>query len=244
MILVDHRRGSIELLRAIANLGVPVAKTELQYGDFAFEGNGPRGSMLIGIERKTLHDMLNSIDTARYSGHQKVGMHLMYGQSFLIVEGRWCPGRPPNFANFLLEKYGERWLPCRYRTGKVMYSKLYRYLLSVSLGGVIVLHARDTFECATNIVETYHYFQKKWNDHTSLIECQRVALPQLNGKPSLVRLWANDIEDIGVKFSLEAQRLFKTPIKLAQSDESQWMKIKGIGVSKAQQIIREIWGQK
>ncbi len=244
MISVDYRRGSIELIRAIAALGVPVTKDDLPYGDFAFEGWGPNGKMLIGIERKTLHDMLNSIDTSRYSGHQKVGMHQMYGQSFLIVEGRWCPGRPPNFANFLLEKYGEKWLPCRYRTGKVMYSKLYRYLLSVSLGGVIVLHARDTFECAANIVETYHYFQKKWGDHNSLLEVHRVALPQLNGKPSLVRKWACDIEDIGTKFSLEAQKLFKTPIQLAQSDESDWLRIKGIGVSTAQKIIREIWGQK
>jgi len=240
MILIDDRTGSKELLTYIMAIGVPCEISRLEFGDFAFEGNGPRGRIAIGIERKTLHDMLNCIDDSRYAAHQRPGMNSTYDKNFLILEGNWGPGAPPNMAGVLLEKG----YPCRYRTGKVMYSKLYRYMLSISLSGVTVLHSRDMRETAVNITEVYHYFQKNWEAHTALISTQILAIPALTQKPSLVRRWAADLANIGVKHSIEAERMFKTPIKLAQSTESDWMSIPGIGVKTAMGVIREIWGNK
>jgi ERCC4-type nuclease len=241
MILVSREVGSKELYPLIRRIGVPAEIVGLPFGDFAFEGNGPQGRINIGVERKALHDMLNCIDDARYSAHQKVGMAEMYDKSFLIVEGNWKPHDP---EGFLMEGFsaGTSWGFCRYRSQRTMYSKLRRYLFSVSLSNVIVLYSRDQFQTAYDVCELFHYFQKSWANHTSLLEVQKLHIADLNAKPSLVRRWASDLTDIGVKHSIEAARLFKTPLALANSDETGWMRIKGVGIKTAQQIIKEIRG--
>ena len=77
-----------------------------------------------------------------------------------------------------------------------------------------------------------------------MLEKQTLNLPSLSRKPSLVRRWAAELDNVGVKFSEEAERRFKTPIKLATSDEMDWLRIDGIGVGTAQKIIKEIGGRK
>src|SRR5512140_926633 len=140
MIIVDSRIGSKELCPIIRRLGVPCELTQLEYGDAAMEGNGKGGKVVIGIERKTLHDMLHCIDDARYASHQRPGMARMYDVSILLIEGTWRPHE----NGLLMELFrGTQWGECRYRSSRVMYSKLYRYLLSVALSGVIITYTRD-----------------------------------------------------------------------------------------------------
>lgn len=242
MILVDSRIGSVELCAPLTSLGLTVEKTALEFGDVAFEGQGPDGSILVGVERKRLHDMLSCIDDARYTGHQRIGMADLYRVSVLIVEGVWRPHDP---QMTLMEGFnGSGWRECRYRTQRVMYSKLRRYLFSVSLSGVLVLTSRDVFQTAADIHELYHYFQKGWHQHTSLLEMQKLNIPTLRRKPSLVRKWAADIEGVGVTLSERAERLFRTPITLATADEVAWMQLPGVGAVTAQKIVREIQGRR
>lgn len=241
MILVDAATGSKELLPLIKRAGVQAELTSLSYGDFCFEGHGPEGTLTVGVERKTLHDMMTCIDDARYSGHQRIGMKGMYDVSVLMVEGHWRPHEP---QGFLMEGFngGLSWGYFRARQQKAAYSKLYRYLLSVSLSGVIVSHSRDQWQTAYNVCEMFHYFSKPWDKHTSLMEMHRLVLPTLNRKPSLVRKWAADLDGIGTKLSEFAERQFKKPIQLATADESEWLRVPGVGVKTAQQIYKEIHG--
>lgn len=241
MILVDSAVGSRELVSLIRSKGVLCDLTSLSFADAAFEGNGPDGPISIGVERKALHDMLHCIDDSRYSAHQLPGMAQMYTKSFLIVEGEW---RPHDQDGTLMEGFrgGTSWGPCRYRTQRVLYSKLYRYLVSVALSGVIITYSKTLNHTAQNIVELFHYFQKKWEDHRSLLEVQKLNIPTMNGKPSLVRRWASDLEGIGVVHSMEAEKHFKTANQLANADEEEWLRIPGVGVKTARSIVREIQG--
>lgn len=231
-----------EFVRLIKARGVDSRLGDLPYGDFAFEGNGPQGSAMIGIERKTLHDMLNCIDDNRYNA-QRVGMRQLYQVSVLALEGHW---RPHDESGVLMEGFngGVSWGFCKYRSQRTMYYKLQRYLFSVQLSGVVYVPSRDMKHTAFNVCELYHYFQKKWQDHTSLLEIQRIAIPQMTYHPSLVRKWANDLEGIGTKMSELAARYFKTPYKLANGDESDWLRIPGVGAKTAQDIVKQIWGTK
>lgn len=235
----DNHPGK-DLIAHVNRLGIKCEQSDLQYGDVAFEGNGPNGSIAIGIERKTLHDMLNCIDDARYNG-QRVGMKQVYTLSVLMLEGHWKPHDP---GGILMEGFsgGISWGYCRYRSQRTMYAKLKRYLISVGLAGVIVDYSRDLFNTAYNIHEWYHYFQKKWGDHTSMREEPRIAIPAMNLRASLTRKWATDIEGVGLKLGEQAERIFSTPIKLATADEMQWLRIPGIGVPTAQSIVKQIWG--
>lgn len=248
MILVDYRSGAEKpgsnsvdkLVEYINRIGVPCEKNSLEFGDAAFEGNGPRGRIMIGVERKTLHDALHCIDDGRISGKQRIGMLQMYEKSFLMLEGAWKPHDPDGT---LMEGFnGMSWGQCRYRSQRVMYSKLYRYLLSLSLSGVIVTYSRDLWHTAFNICEIYHYFQKPWDQHTSMLQTQQLAIPSLTGKPSVTRGWATWLTGVGVKLSIDAEKLFRKPRVLANANVEDWQKLHGIGRRTAEQIVKEIIG--
>jgi ERCC4-type nuclease len=213
----------------------------LEYGDACFEGNGPDDtSMTIGIERKTVGDMLNCIEDARYVAHQRPGMLAMYRFNFLIVEGIW---KPEIDTGYMLELVGAmNWRPYRNRAFIVRYDKLFRYLISVQLAGTPVIMTRDLDHTAFNLVSMYRYFQKKWEDHTSLTEVQKLNIATLAGKPSLVRRWAEELEGVGGKIGQAAAQIFDTPLALAQADEEQWIKVPGVGAKLARAIVKSVRG--
>lgn len=237
MILIDNRVGSKELYPFLQRLGCKVELSQLDFGDAAFEGNGPDGRIMVGIERKTIGDFLSCIDDSRYAAHQRPGMLAMYQHSILMIEGVW---KPDTATGYLMECIATlTWRPYR-RPSMIMYNKLFRYLLSVQIAGTTVVQTRDLEHTAFNIRECFSYFSKKWQDHTSLLETQKLNLPSLTGKPSLVRKWAADLEGIGPKYSQQAEKLFKTPYELASSEERDWMQIAGVGAKTARSVIKQI----
>src|SRR5438105_4306269 len=96
----------------INRLGVRAELNDLDFGDAAFEGRSPAGMIAVGIERKTLHDLVRCIDDARLSGHQLIGMKQMYTVRAVIIEGHWKPHDP---EGWLMEGYngGTTWAYCR-----------------------------------------------------------------------------------------------------------------------------------
>lgn len=266
MILVDPRDGGVVrkpgvdtpsdlFIKYIKQYGVCSEAHILPYADFCFEGRGPTGTVMIGVERKTLHDMLNCIHDAHYNA-QRIGMLKYFKKSYLLLEGQW---KPHDETGILMQGFDEgshtSWTTCKFRTGPIMYSELYNYLNSVALSGVIVTHSRNIRHSAFNLVQLWHWYQKKWDDHTALREIHRLNLPTLNTKPSLVRKWAADIEEVGVKRSEEAERVFNgmarewsgdvssAPYMLATSTPEDWMKISRIGRPTAESIVRQIRGK-
>lgn len=247
MILLDNRSGdnrrrdtSKELQVYIQRIGVKAELDRLEFGDAAFEGNGPEGRVMIGVERKTISDMINCIEDARYSAHQLPGMAKMYAKSILMVEGIW---KPDIGTGYLMELVNTlNWRPFRYRARMERYHMLFRYLLSVSFGGVTVIQSRDLEQTAYNICEIYHYFQKPWEQHTALLGMQKLNIPTLNGRPSLVQRVAAELDGVGVKLSAEAAKVFKSTHELVSADESEWMQIPGIGVKLARDIVAKIRG--
>lgn len=228
------------LCSLIRGMGVMCEPTPLDAGDACFEGNGPDGTIAVGVERKALHDMLGCIEDAHYAGKQRLGMKKLYQVNFLVVEGLW---RSHEDGRLMESKDGCTWWPCKPNGRGVMYSKLRRYLISMTYSGVIVLFTRDLKHTAQDICELWHYHQKAWNKHTSLREIPKAAIPQLNGSPSLARKWADAIDGIGVKMGEDADRLFsRKAIRLATADESDWLKLDRMSVSKAQGIVRQIHG--
>jgi ERCC4-type nuclease len=249
MILVDNKSGRVEpggrdsqkeILVHIHRTGCKAELTSLEFGDAAFEGNGPNGKILIGIERKTIGDMLNCIDDSRYSAHQRPGMMAMYQKSILIIEGVW---KPDITTGYLMECINTlSWRVVKQRTQMARYNKLFRYLLTVQFSGVTVIWSRDMEQTAYNITEIFHWFQKPWDQHTSLLEMQKLNIPALTGRPKLVQRWAAEIDGIGVKHSQDAVKVFKTPYDLARSDETEWITLPGVGAKLARSVIKQIHG--
>lgn len=237
MILIDPRVGSKELISPLIQQGLKAQLSPLDFADVCFEGNGPKGSIMIGVECKKLHDILDCIDTARFSAHQLPGLVQTYDRVFLLIEGEWCCH---DTEDLLMEKYSGSWGRSKYRRGTVRYSKLYRYLIGIGLTGVTVTYSRNLVHTARNISDIFHYFQKPWASHTSLHECQMLPLSTVGGKATLAKEWAARLPGVGTKHSRDADLKFKTPMGVATATVEDWMSIKGIGVKTAKEIVRRI----
>lgn len=247
MILVDRRekpgkREKVELVDLIRRFGVKAETADLPFGDFAFEGYDSKGLITIGVERKRIHDFLNCIDDNRLVSHQRIGMVQLYRENWLLLEGIWRFHDP---KGLLMEGNEQgQWWECKPGGRPVLYAKLRRYLFSVSRTGsfVDVIYTKNMTQTAYDLCELWHYYQKK--DHTSHIGKQKMNIPSLNARPSLVRRWAEELDGIGPKKADDAARLFQTPDRLANSETLEWLGIPGIGVKTAEDVVAQIQGRK
>lgn len=140
--------------------------TYLDSGDICFYGNGPDNALwCIGIEHKTIKDIVDCIKTGRFTGTQLPAMMEMYDVCFLMIEGYVNYDKNGMLAN----KYGGD-----YTSFSVPYKGFNNFLVSVqmfsSLAGIpcIVLHTRNKADSIEVITSLYDYFQKKWEDHKSI----------------------------------------------------------------------------
>lgn len=87
-LLLDGAVGSNELEVPLRRLGLPVEVMHLEYGDVAFMGRGERGSPLyIGIELKKIGELVTSLRTKRFQGHQLLGLSRDFDRRYLLIEG-------------------------------------------------------------------------------------------------------------------------------------------------------------
>jgi hypothetical protein len=92
MLLIDDRAGSKELAGPLAKMGLPVELTRLEFGDVAFIGRGEKGAdVSVGIEFKTLRELVQALRTERLQGFQLPGMRniMGYDHCYLFFEGPW-----------------------------------------------------------------------------------------------------------------------------------------------------------
>lgn len=88
MLLVDNRDGSRELVDSLTARGLPVRSLRMPFGDLAWVGRGLRGCQVsVGVEFKTLQELVGSLRTERLQGHQMIGMRDDFDYSYLLLEG-------------------------------------------------------------------------------------------------------------------------------------------------------------
>lgn len=234
MITLDDRQGSKELLQYLpdgtAELG------HLQYGDASFVGNGPDGlPYLIGIERKTLGDLINSVRRGRLQGQQLPGLVNAYNKVYLIVEG------------IFKAKNGKLW---QYKYGHWaetggMGAKAYLNLInSLTVFAGVIIHATPGIqETADLIYYLYEWWQKPWDQHRGHLGFyDGIQTAIYLRKPSLLRMVAKELPGIGWERSLSVARHFSSIGEMCAADEKEWQKIKGVGKRLAKQVFEAIHG--
>ena len=165
MIELDYRRGSGELEKGFLAYGIRVHKKTLEYGDFAWEGNGPNGRCFIGAERKLVADMIDSMQTDRLAGHQAQGMRNCFDRAYLLLEGIWRVGDQGEVLLFTGKDGAGR--PRWRQTGTLAEALINFIATKVLIEGFIPWKTASAEETTSFVVAQYHWWQKPWADHRS-----------------------------------------------------------------------------
>jgi ERCC4-type nuclease len=255
MILVDKRRGSYELLPYLQALRVPVKAAFLDYGDFAIEGGkGPEDEPVrIGVERKTLGDLVTSMQSGRFTGQredssmgQLPGMLTEYDVPLLVVEGVWRPALDGTIEVLFIPKNQKPekkefgfWVPFR---GQMLYRAIDRFLLTV-LFKARVPHFRTTGmrETAALLADLHVWWvDKGYDEHKSHLANDRTYDPRpdrlLWREPGRVERVAPRFPGIGDTRAGAAGAVFPTVEEMVNAPVEKWLEVEGVGPTTAYRV--------
>ena len=251
MISVDDRIGSIELIPILQSMApilcsakdavIPsITSTRLMCGDVCFDGMGQNKTVAVGIERKRLRDMINSIRSGRYSGHQLPEMLDFYDDSYLIIEGlQRCGPRGE------LETYqGRQWTPLVIGSSTFRYTELDHFICTIErLTNVRVRRTSTDHETCAQIISLYTHYQHPYDKHHSHQAIHRPQSMVTIGKAGLVRKWSADLDGIGWEKSGAVALKFRTGLEMANAGVGEWASIKpGFGKILSQRVYDQIRG--
>jgi ERCC4-type nuclease len=157
---LDPRIGSVELAPIISQFGVQASTSrQLPFGDACWEGRGPGNkAVMIGVERKRIDDLLQSMQSKRLQGYQLPGMAEMYDYAYLVVEGFWRPSRDGATIEVMI---GPRWVERAISPAAVN-----NFLMSLSFRtGLVVWRTGMDWETALFLVHQYRMWRKPWEEH-------------------------------------------------------------------------------
>lgn len=239
MILVDRRIGSRELVAPLERLGLPVTETTLEYGDVAFEGRGRDDQpVYIGIERKRVNDLIQSLTSGRLAGHQLVGLQQAYDYCWLLVEGAWRHHR----SGAIVEIKGG----CARPTHSRMHaSTLEKRLLTLQLrGGLFIWQTESLRESARFLQCLYRYWtDASLDEHTSheAIYHHAESLVRISPTREAFHAWPT----IGYRTSAAVEQAFGTLRRAMHATVEEWAAIeiedrhggkRRLGIKDAQRI--------
>jgi ERCC4-type nuclease len=237
MVLIDDRRGSVELAKHI-----PADKEilRLEFADFAWTGNGPAGPVVIGVERKTIRDLVNCMVDGRFVGHQLPGLLRAYDVVYLVVEGMW---RRNPATGMLESKAGKEWRLLMGSKGARPLSFLHTL---THLAGVRTWRTSHQRETGWWVAECHDWWQKPWDRHKSLQHFHVSQGPRVVGgevlmedAPSLVARIAKEFSGVGWDRARAIGEAFGSLREFMAADEVVLAVIPGIGKKTAHNIVKE-----
>lgn len=269
MILIDSSTGSKDLVRypplndpSIACLtSLAVSSDSKSSVDVCFTGNGPDGPLTIGIEFKSLSDLLSSIYSGRFQATQSQSMTSEYQICWLLYYGGYRCDPDGYLETPYVNRYGkECWSQYTFVGNKPMpYGYLESSLLTYSAVGIQSKHVycgtgkveieSAIQQCANWISCLYRWWQKPWDKHKSLRTFDKssdksLAMPHLDPVSRDILSHAKELPGMGFERGLAAAKHFSSVWEMFNADVSEWVKIDGIGKVIARSAVETIRRQK
>lgn len=272
MILVDDREGSqdIALHEPIRSMLDPCSRlphkratppdkpclecrdtfrslSRLNSGDVLMSGNGPNGPVVIGVELKSIADLLSSTDNGRLQATQIPAMVADYDYSWVLYYGVHRPG-PEGELQVLQtsQRTGNRYWQS-YMAGRktVPYGFLRALTIELQVLGLHVDHVATIEEAAQWIGCAYRWWQKPWADHrlfrTFDNSAARIRIPATvggvgggDGDLERVRLIqraevAARLPGIGYEKALALARAFGSVREMVNAGPDRWAEVGVVG---------------
>lgn len=252
MILLDDRER--DLLPAFKPFGdCTVETTRLEAGDVCFQGNGPdgEGTLLIGIERKKIGDLVNSMRDRRLGAFQAPLVASTYDIRYLVVEGIWQLGA----GGALEELRGRDWRAVAGRKREpVLWREVDSFLSSLEeFFSFRIKQTKNERETAAWVVSRYKYWQKRYDQHHTHQQVYAPVPDRGTGKkagfisleqeiralygPRGVLIWKMSAQYDGIdRKANEVAKMFCCPTGMTTATVKDWLRIPGVGDKLAKQI--------
>lgn len=231
MILIDSRVGSKELAPLFVAANQKHELVKLEYGDFAFEGNGPNGPVKVGIERKTWPDLLSSTNSNRFNGDQLIGLLENYSIAYLFIEGasRANPNSgmlefSPMLPNFI----------SGYGNGQAFHA-IWSQITTFEHCGLKIREPINPYTSVQEIINLYQWFSRPWESHNSH---QRVKDIRFSVKRASTVAKVARALGLGHEGARRAEQFFGSVKAMVNAAPEDWV-IKGV-VSSAQ-MAQKMW---
>lgn len=228
VMLVDERVGSKDLLGPLCRYGVPAELTHLDFGDFAFIGKGLEGAdVFIGIELKETRDLVSSMYSQRFAGHQAIGLQSTYNQIWLLTEGIWRAD-----DSGVMEHMAKGWRQVMVGTRRVMLNDLESWILSqVTAFGFKYWHSPTRVDTIRFLSVLYRWWTaKELQEHRSH---QAIYLPPpdrvMMSEPSEMLRMLSGIDGVGWDKGRAIEDHFGTWGRLHNASMKELMKVPGVG---------------
>ncbi len=241
MIDVDDRTGSCELHPCFP-AGMS-RLTRLQFADFAFWGRGADDVPVhIGVERKTIGDLVSCMTTKRFAGHQLIGLSNVYNHVYIVVEGMYRP--EPHTGVLETWKRGG-WSPLSHGRRSYLYSSVVNFLCTLqTLCGVGVVRTATDTETVHAVLALYHWWNDKaWDEHRSHVGVYtplRAHAAIID--PPLVTKVASQLKGVGWERADALGASFASVAALSADGEGELATVPGIGVKLARSIAGQLRG--
>lgn len=250
ILYIDSRVGSRELAPLLNQRhGLRTSLVQLESADVAFTCGHSEPSPYcpgdygcrIGIERKTLSDLVGSLLRNRLGGRQLPLMLATYTFSWVLIEGDYRCGRDDVIETQVRPGI---WRPAR---STLAYSQLERWLMRYDILGNGKLRrwlTRDMVGSAAWIAATYGWWRKEWKKHT-LGVVDKGAMPSklLLRKPNDYERVVGSFPEIGWKTMKQLTRTVWSVEQLCRMSPGQLQKA-GLGKKKAMDLyafIRKVF---
>ena len=234
LVLVDDRAGSRDLAPYIPNSIL----VRLEFGDVAWSGNGPDGTVQVGAEVKKVGDLVQSITTGRLMGHQMPGLVKEYDYTYLIIEEMWRCGRENAIEVW---KQG-RWTEAR--TGRLGWTAVQGIICSLEhMLGVTTKVVGSTSEAGELIRSLARWWGKPWEGHHShkvIYTGARAKVALREGKVSFTRKVASILPGVGVDRSSAVEAAFPTVEEMVLAEIEEWEQVPGIGKVTAKLVMEAL----
>jgi len=231
----------LELVRRHRDSPLAEPKT-LHAGDFMFTGSGPGDEpVLIGIERKRMKDMVNSIRKGRLSGEQ-IPKLLRYDYPYIILESRW---KTDWVTGQLMEKWGRNWEPVFSGTRQIMTGlELNSFLNDIRDHTPIqILHTEEERQTVEMAVALAYSWAKPRSKRHHQSDIYRPFQYQTAEKASTVRRVSYALEGIGWEKSLEIEAHFPTVEAMVGAGVEEWGKLPGFGKVLSKKVYGQLHGK-
>lgn len=242
-ILVDNRAGSSDLMKyePFKSQG---ELCRLDSADVAFTGFDNR---LIGVEVKSVWDVISSMANGRLQGTQIPAMLAAYDVNWLVVYGQYRAG--PDGA--LKIRRGGRWTNFVLGKRAVGYGYIDSMMLTLAHVGVGYRNVADAAQAAAWIGILHRWWQKRPEQHDGLkaFDNSRPVSDKPAGFAVVEKLSpatlqraevASKLPNVGYKRAVAVARHFPSIEDMVHATEAEWKTVPGIGSVIAGVVYRAI----